>query len=197
MTFVNSFKKLYVTRQNLMLLASRVISLLNSIVVWWIIPLQDVVKYERTHLWQLIHASLLKVNRLCAATASLVREVNLTLQCCVSPNYWMSICNRGSSRDSHGGGGLGAATLEVVGQSIIWPNFSWKLHEIEEIWTEREGARPWRPLLEPQTVDIKVFNMFSVWWILSPLNLVELRSICSFVGEMCQFEDERKILFGM
>ena len=59
MTFENSFKKIYVTRQNLMLLALRVISLLNSIVVWWIIPLQDVVKYERTHLWQLIHASLL------------------------------------------------------------------------------------------------------------------------------------------
>ena len=42
-----------------MLLASRVISILNNIVVWWSVPLQDVVKYQRTHLWQLIHASLL------------------------------------------------------------------------------------------------------------------------------------------
>ena len=49
-----------VTRQNFIPLVSRVISLLNSIIVWWSTPLQDVGKCERTHLWQLIQASLLK-----------------------------------------------------------------------------------------------------------------------------------------
>ena len=34
-------------------------------------------------------------------------------------------------------------------QPIIFANFPQKLNEIEEIWTEGGGARPWRPPLDP------------------------------------------------
>ena len=98
MTFKNSFKKIYVTRQNFILLASTVISLLNSIVVWWSVPLQYVAKYETTHLWQLMHASLLNRETRSIRSVRLCWEMqnwqhNLLTRCSVRIYVWLKFTN--------------------------------------------------------------------------------------------------------
>ena len=40
-------------------------------------------------------------------------------------------------------------------QPIIWPNFSWKLHENERNWTKRWGFASLAPLLDPPMWRIK------------------------------------------
>ena len=62
-------------------------------------------------------------------------------------------CKKGVQSLGSGGSRIsqrGVRQLQRWGhQPIIFAKFPQKLHEIEEIWTERGGARPWRPPLDP------------------------------------------------
>ena len=61
-SFQNSFKNIFVIKQNFMLQASRVIYLSNGIDVWWITLLQDVVNFERNLFVAASGTHLLKSN---------------------------------------------------------------------------------------------------------------------------------------